>query len=126
MKRLIILAISVLLFTTASFAQEDKKVAKQETTTISLDKLCCESSFPIIEKTLAYERGVESWKISLEDKNVEVVYKTKKTNPTKIAKALAKSGFEANGIEADKRAIEKLPNCCKETAKGNPTDCHHH
>lgn len=97
-----------------------------ETVDIKLDKYCCKSLNPIVEKTLAYERGVKSFEINPENKTVKVKYNTKRTNPDKIAKALAKEGVMANGIEATPKAIERLPECCKGVAKGIGEGCGEH
>lgn len=129
MKKTIFITAIMLMVASFGFAQKDndnKKITKEETAVIKLDKFCCESLVPVIEKTLAYEKGVKSFEVSVEDKNVTVVYKTKSTSVEKIAKALAKNGVEANGVEADKRAIEKLPSCCKNTAKGLSSGCDSH
>ena len=127
MKRTILIAlIFVFGLGIAQTQTKDKDATPKEATTIiSLNKLCCNSSIPLIEKTLAYEKGVKKFEVSLEDKTVSVLYKTKATSPERIAKSLAKAGFEANGIEADERAINKLPECCKNTARGISGGCSH-
>lgn len=100
-------------------------MAQEKTVQISLPKYCCSESDPIIEKVLAYEKGVESFQINPVTKSVIVTFKEKKTNQEKIEKALAKSGFETPNFEANKRMIEKLPTCCKNTAKGLESNCSH-
>lgn len=126
MKKTILIALILMFGFVAANAQKSEKDSPKElTTVIKLDKLCCESSVPIIEKALAYEKGVKKFDVSVENKTVTVVYKPKKTNPETIAKALAKVGIEANGIEADKKAIERLPECCRNTAKGLSSGCSH-
>ncbi len=100
-------------------------VAQEKTVQISLPKYCCAESDPIIEKTLAYERGVESFQVNGVTKSVLVTFKENKTSQEKIEKALAAAGFETANFPAKKRAIEKLPTCCKNTAKGLESDCSH-
>lgn len=129
MKKTFIIAVMLMFGFVSLNAQNketEKQLPKETTTVITLNKLCCESAVPIIEKTLAYERGVKKFEVSVENKTATVVYKTKSTNPEAIAKALAKVGIEANGIEADKKAIEKLPACCRDAAKGLSSGCGHH
>lgn len=126
MKKTILITALMLMVASFGFAQKDngnKKVANEETAVITLNKYCCSNLDPVIEKTLAYERGVKSFEVNGDDKTVKVVYKPKATSVEKIAKALAKNGVEANGVEADKRAIEKLPSCCRNTAKGLGSGC---
>ncbi len=99
--------------------------AQEKTVQISLPKYCCAESDPIIEKTLAYERGVESFQVNGITKSVLVTFKENKTSVEKIEKALAAAGFETEHFPAKKRAIEKLPTCCKNTAKGLESNCSH-
>lgn len=127
MKKTVLIAFILVFGFTLSQAQtkDQTSMPKEATTIIKLDKLCCNSSIPLIEKTLAYERGVKEFEVFLEDKTVKVLYITKRTNPDKIAKALANEGFEANGIEANAKAIMKLPDCCKNTALDLSSGCTH-
>ena len=43
-----------------------------------------------------------------------------------IAIELAKAGFETPNCKANERAVAKLPNCCKNTARGLESGCGHH
>ena len=47
-------------------------MAQEKTVQISLPKYCCSESDPIIEKVLAYEKGVESFQINPVTKSVIV------------------------------------------------------
>ena len=108
----------VLMFCLFAFIGAIGVMAQERTVQISLPKYCCGESDPIIEKTLAYEKGVESFQVNPITKSVLVTFKENKTTQEKIEKALAKAGFETPNFKANKRAIEKLPACCKNTAKG--------
>lgn len=76
-----------------------------------------------IEKAMAYERGVKSATLDLESKVLTVSYKTKKTSPEKIRKAISQTGYDADEVPADPQAYEKLPACCK---KGGHDHDHNH
>ncbi|MBP1631089.1 MAG: MerP [Bacteroidetes bacterium] len=121
MKKTILLALMLVFGFVTLNAQTQEP--KEKTVIIKLNKYCCKSLNETIERTLAYEKGVKDFEIIPEEKAVKVVYKTKSTNQEKIAKSLAKEGVEADGFEADRKAIEKLPNCCKNTAKGLGSGC---
>lgn len=118
MKKMLIACVVALFATFGAAAQE-------KTVQISLPKYCCGESDPIIEKTLAYEKGVESFQVNGVTKSVLVTFNEKKTSQEKIEKALAKAGFETEHFAANKRAVEKLPGCCKNTAKGLAGGCSH-
>ncbi len=66
-----------------------------------------------IEKTLTFERGVRKSVLHMKTKIVTVEYDQRRTNPDKIRKAISKIGYDADDIEADKKAYEKLEACCK-------------
>ena len=114
MKKIIFTAILAFFAVAIANAQE-QSVPEEQTVQISLPKYCCSESDALIEKTLAYEKGVESFQLNPITKSVLVTFKTKKTNQMKIEKALAKAGFETPNFKANERAVAKLPNCCKNT-----------
>ena len=116
MKKIIVLVIISMLCGNAAFAQ--KKASKNKTAEISIPGYCCKGLNATIEKTLAYERGVESWTLNLEKKSVTVIYREDKTNPDKIEKALAANGVRTANAKPNPRAIEKLPACCQPAARG--------
>ena len=66
-----------------------------------------------IEKELAYVKGVKKANLDVESKVVTVVYNPKKTSPEKIKAAIAKCGYDADEVNADSKAYENLPACCK-------------
>ena len=125
MKKIIFTAILAFFAVAIANAQE-QSVPEEQTVQISLPKYCCSESDALIEKTLAYEKGVESFQLNPITKSVLVTFKTKKTNQMKIEKALAKAGFETPNFKANERAVAKLPNCCKNTARGLESGCGHH
>ncbi len=124
MKKLFLVAIMAVFAFTIGNAQE-QTVSEEQTVQISLPKYCCSESDALIEKTLAYEKGVESFQLNPITKSVLVTFKTKKTNQMKIEKALAKAGFETPNCKANERAVAKLPTCCKNTARGIESNCGH-
>ena len=88
--------------------------AQKHTQSISIQTSAqCEMCKTTIEKALAYEKGVVSSELNMETKEVSVKYKSKKTSPEKIRKALTEIGYDADDLTANKKAYSKLPNCCK-------------
>ena len=90
MKKLFLAVLISLFAMTIGVAQEES-TPEEQTVQISLPKYCCSESDALIERTLAYEKGVESFQLNPITKSVLVTFKTKKTNQMKIEKALAKS-----------------------------------
>lgn len=112
MKKLIF-CLALLAFGATSFAQTKKeKTAEVKIKTSAICAMCKNA----IEKDLAFEKGVESSDLNLEDKVVTVVYNPSKTNVEKIKAAIVKVGYDADELEADEKAYSKLPDCCKKDA----------
>lgn len=66
-----------------------------------------------IERALAFEKGVKSSILQMDDKKLRVVFNSKKTSPEKIKKAVSALGYQADEIKANPEAYQKLPECCK-------------
>ena len=73
----------------------------------------CEDCKETIEKALAFERGITKSTVDLETNTVEVTYKTGKTDPDLIRKAIAAAGYDADEVKADSKAYIALKDCCK-------------
>ena len=69
-----------------------------------------------IESGLAYEKGVKDVQLDIETKIVTIKFNTKTTTPDEIRRKIAKLGYDADTITADKAAYNKLPPCCKKDA----------
>ncbi len=91
----------------------DLSAQKQMQSIIIQTSAQCEMCKETIEKALAYEKGVVSFELNMETKKVSLKYKSKKTSPEKIRKALSEIGYDADDVMANKKAYSKLPNCCK-------------
>ena len=66
----------------------------------------------------AYEKGVKSSNLDLDNKIVSVIYNPEKTTPEKLRTAISKLGYDADDIPLVKEAYDKLPACCKKPAPG--------
>ncbi|MDR1005969.1 MAG: hypothetical protein LBL74_03810 [Bacteroidales bacterium] len=115
----------VAIFAMASANGQEKKNGL-DTIDIQMPRFCCESMTPIIEHCLAYEKGVEAFDVEEEGKYVSVIFNPKKTDMKKIEMALSEVGVETPDFKANPKAIEKLPSCCRATAKGEKASCTSH
>lgn len=100
----------LLVMSNPLYAQEKRK--KTETVEIKSSVICgmCEDR---VVKGLAFERGVTGVDVNLKEQIITVDYRTKRTSPKKIKEAITKLGHDADEMEADEDAYEKLPACCK-------------
>lgn len=94
------------------FADSPVKKPKTETVEIQTSAKCghCEER---ITNALTYTKGVVDIKFNDETKVVAVTYKKKKTSPDTIREAIAKAGYQADDMPANKTAYDALADCCK-------------
>ena len=75
----------------------------------------CDMCKARIEKSLAYEKGVQSAILDVPSKVLTVTYRADKTTPATLRTAVQKTGYDADELTADTRAYNRLPDCCKKT-----------
>jgi periplasmic mercuric ion binding protein len=89
---------------------------KPKTETIKIKtSAICEQCKEIIEKKLAFTKGVTEANVDVDnkDKIATVIFNPKKTTADKIRKSIAEVGYDADGVLAVPESYEKLPGCCK-------------
>jgi len=79
----------------------------------------CETCKKIIENDLSFEKGVKSSKLDVPTGMLTVIYNPAKTDLDKIRKAVSKSGYDADSVQADVKAYKHLPDCCKRPEQHN-------
>ena len=86
---LIILAAIILAAPAAS-------AAKKKTVTVTYEvNIHCKKCVEKLTDNLAYLKGVEDLKVSLEDKTVTITYNPAKTNEDTLVQAIKKCGYSA-------------------------------
>lgn len=111
MKKLAWMSLLVFVFGSMSVhAQETVQQKKKDKKTeqlvcwVSMD---CENCKSKIEKNIAYEKGVKDMKVDLDTKLVTITYRSDKTTPEKLEKAIQDLGFKTEVIPAKKEGEEK-------------------
>jgi len=66
-----------------------------------------------VEKEMAYTKGVTSATLNVAKAELTVIFKKNKTDATQIRQAISNLGYDADTIKANKKAYDKLPNCCQ-------------
>ena len=78
---------------------QDKKQKAAKTDTLNCwVSMSCEKCVANIEKNIPFEKGVTDLKVDLPTKMVKITYKTNKTNPEKLEKAIKKLGYKTEII----------------------------
>jgi mercuric ion binding protein len=73
----------------------------------------CDECKERIEKALAFEKGIKSATVNIENQIVTVVYYDKRTTAENVRQAIANIGYDADDVPAKKETYDKLPKCCK-------------
>ncbi|GAB3334555.1 heavy-metal-associated domain-containing protein [Hymenobacter humi] len=77
----------------------------------------CDMCKARIEKSMAYEKGVQSAVLDVSTQMLTIMYKPDKTTPAALRSAVQKTGYDADDQLAEARAYNRLPDCCKKTNK---------
>jgi copper chaperone CopZ len=105
---------SLIINSTKAYSQ-DKKIAEIKIKTSAICDMCKET----LEKNLAFEKGIKKSDLDVESKIITVTYNPEKISPEEIRKAIAKIGYDADDVPANKKAYDKLDGCCKKGAVCN-------
>lgn len=112
-----LLTLALLISFTGSFAQGSKPKASGTATTQVQFKTSavCDMCKARLEKSLAYEKGVQAATLDVPSKVLTVTYRPDKTSPEALRTAVQNTGYDADNLTANARAYERLPECCKKT-----------
>jgi mercuric ion binding protein len=107
----------LVLFTAQATQAQDKaksKAAGTEQFQIKTSAVCdmCKAR---LEKSLAYEKGVQAAHLDVPSKVLTVSYRPDKTSPAALRTAVQRTGYDADEQLAEARAYDRLPDCCKKT-----------
>ena len=110
----LVLAVLLISSSIAGIAQEEKNKKGKEIKILEVKTSAqCEMCKERIEKNMAYEKGIKFVELDLETKVLTLKYREDKTTPEQLRKALSKIGYDADDVDADPVAYEKLPACCQ-------------
>lgn len=73
----------------------------------------CESCEHRIVSALKGTDGVKSASLTLENETVLVGFDPKKIDENQIRQVIAKTGFDADNVQADPASYDALDDCCK-------------
>ena len=104
---MIIALFMITAINTNTFAQ---KVEKYSECKIKVSATCnsCKAK---IEKNIAFEKGIKDVNVDLETKVATLKYKSGKTNPEKLLKAIEKLGYKAKLVKCNDKATIDNEKC---------------
>jgi periplasmic mercuric ion binding protein len=99
----------------ASPATAQTKNPKSAQVQIKTSAVCgmCKAT---LEKAMAYEKGVQTSELDVASQMLTILFRPDKTSVEKLRLAVSRTGYDADSVEADPRAYQRLDECCKKDA----------
>ena len=114
MKNLIWILLA-LLSVTASAQIKGKKTATAEIQTSAVCGMCEDL---IVQKNVAFEKGVKYAEMDVKTGVLTVNYRKDKTSVAQLRNLISKLGYSADSVMANPDAYENLHFCCKKPSEG--------
>ncbi|WP_303310888.1 heavy-metal-associated domain-containing protein [Hymenobacter sp. BT730] len=114
----LLLALIVLVSAQLTQAQDKTKSKTKGPATEQLQiktSAVCDMCKARLEKSLAYEKGVQAAVLDVPSQMLTVTYRPDKTSAEALRTAVQQTGYDADTKTADARAYDRLPDCCKKT-----------
>ncbi|MDW8416727.1 MAG: heavy-metal-associated domain-containing protein [Bacteroidia bacterium] len=87
--------------------------AQLDTIVIHSSNIVCQTCRRTIIRGLSTRKGIRFVEVDIPNKNIFVVFRSDKTDPSQIRRSVARLGYNADEVPYDKEAYERLPACCK-------------
>ncbi|WP_310394943.1 heavy metal-associated domain-containing protein [Hymenobacter sp.] len=110
-----LLALSTLALLSGGAHAQTTPVKAGSATTQFKTSAVCDMCKARLEKSMAYEKGVQSANLDVASQVLSVTYRPDKITPAALRTAVQKTGYDADDQPADARAYGRLPDCCKKT-----------
>ena len=110
-----LLAALLLALVSLNYASAQTAPAKGTETVKFKTSAVCDMCKARLEKSLAYEKGVQSATLDVASQLLTVSYRPDKTTPATLRTAVQKTGYDADDQPSDTKAYNRLPDCCKKT-----------
>ena len=114
MKKNVFLTIFLLCLLPKTIKGQNSKI---ETSTIYTSAVCDMCEELIINKTLAFEKGLRFAEMDVSTGELTVRYRKDKTSINHIRKIISELGYDADSVKANRDAYDKLHFCCKAPPK---------
>ena len=122
MKNLLIIIIA---FFSINISAQTKLVESEEIVESKIEVLKiktsaeCGSCKKRIGKALKGVTGIEYFKLNIPTKILKVKYDSGKISPDEIRNIVARTGYDADDVLANKKAYKNLPACCQKGGMDN-------
>ena len=104
---------ALICFTTASFAQYQQTQKAVGKAVIKTPTILCEKCQEKVEFFISHTAGVSSVAVNIRKHTTTVTWLNDRTTLENIKTAIANMGFDADDIEAEEYAFNRLPKVCK-------------
>jgi len=105
--------ITLVMLSTATMAQSKTKSKKVQTVEIQTSAICDMCKDLIVDKTLAFEKGLRFAEMDVETGVLTVRYRKDKTSLEHIRNVISKLGYAADSVKPEMEAYNNLHFCCQ-------------
>ena len=108
----------ILLAFLSSYASAQTNGKKTATVDIQTSAVCGMCEDLIVQKNLAFEKGVKYAEMDVKTGVLTVNYRKDKTSVAHLRSLISSLGYSADSVKADSLAYENLHFCCKKPCDG--------
>ena len=108
----------ILLALLSNFASAQTNGKKTAIVDIQTSAVCGMCEDLIIQKNLAFEKGVKYAEMDVKTGVLTVNYRKDKTTGAHLRSLISNLGYSADSVKADSLAYENLHFCCKKPCEG--------
>ena len=108
----------ILLAFLSSYASAQTNGKKTSTVDIQTSAVCGMCEDLIVQKNLAFEKGVKYAEMDVKTGVLTVNYRKDKTSVAQLRNLISKLGYSADSVKANPVAYENLHFCCKKPCEG--------
>ena len=108
----------ILLAFLSSYASAQTNGKKTSTVDIQTSAVCGMCEDLIVQKNLAFEKGVKYAEMDVKTGVLTVNYRKDKTTVAHLRSLISNLGYSADSVKADSLAYENLHFCCKKPCDG--------
>ena len=103
----------LVVFCSSTFLIAKDKEKKIKNIKIKTSAVCGMCNDLIVNKTLAFEKGVKYAELNLKDGIISIDYKSNKTSPEVLKELIRNLGYRADNLNPDPEIFYNLPRCCQ-------------
>lgn len=114
MKKILFMAfVAIISLGASAQATQKTKAASTESQIVIQTNGTCQMCADRFKENVPFFKGVKTFSYDMKTAKLTINYDPSVTTPDQLRKEISKMGYNADNVQADPAAREKLPACCK-------------